>query len=520
MNDALMTKLEAALDQLPQTYPGPGGVAGMVKDGKVVARRSWGYKDLGRRLPMMPETRLPICSISKQFTCGVLLAEVGDPAKLDPLLPRYLPKFREPLPSVRNLCDMQSGLRDYWALTVVQGAQPEGVFAETDAEPLIARMKTGHFAPGSQYSYSNGNFRLLPELLLEATGQEIGTLYQKHIFGPAGMATACQSTDTSQPLDEVVGYEGNDQTGHIPVVNRICWKGDAGISASLEDMLAYEAWIDATRDDPDAIYNRLSVQPSFSDGSEAYYGYGLKRDKIGGRLATGHGGALRGFRAHRLHIGDERLSVVVMFNHEADALGAALALAEAALGHERSKPLSATNPEFAGQWLDEQEGLLVRLDPAGTGMRLRYGASSGVVQPRADGALAAPGLTITLDQGRLSMRREVDHHHAKAVPIAPIGRADGTELAGRFYSEELEAYVEIEAHAGALFAGFKGLLGRGPMERMHPIAKDIWVIATRRSLDAPAPGDWTVQVVRGTDGSVTGLTIGCWLARRIAYTCN
>ena len=147
-----LTALTHAFDALPKRFPGPGGVAGVMLEGKVIAARAWGYADLDTAQPMTTATRLPICSISKQFTCQVLLATFDDPARLGGRVAEFLPDFTGPLPTIGQLCDNQSGLRDYWALTVLQGAFAEQPFARSDALPLIARMKTGHFAPGTQYS--------------------------------------------------------------------------------------------------------------------------------------------------------------------------------------------------------------------------------------------------------------------------------------------------------------------------------------------------------------------------------
>jgi D-aminopeptidase len=52
---------------------------------------------------------------------------------------------------------------------------------------------------------------------------------------------------------------------------------------------------------------------------------------------------------------------------------------------------------------------------------------------------------------------------------------------------------------------------------MAPAGEDVWTVATRRSMDAPAPGDWTLQVRRNEQGRIIGLTIGCWLARGVDY---
>ena len=114
------------------------------------------------------------------------------------------------------------------------------------------------------------------------------------------------------------------------------------------------------------------------------------------------------------------------------------------------------------------------------------------------------------------MQREGENLTATARRLEPVAVADGLALAGRYWSDELEAGLDIETRGGATFAAFDGLLGAGPMERMYPVASDIWAFTTRRSMDASPPGDWTVQV-RRAQGGVVGLTLGCWLARNIAY---
>ena len=88
--------LTTALDRLPARYPGPGGVAGVVHQGQVVAARAWGHADVETALPMARTLRLPICSISKQFTCAALLASIGDPARLNHRLRAFLPAAEVP----------------------------------------------------------------------------------------------------------------------------------------------------------------------------------------------------------------------------------------------------------------------------------------------------------------------------------------------------------------------------------------------------------------------------------------
>ena len=55
------------------------------------------------------------------------------------------------------------------------------------------------------------------------------------------------------------------------------------------------------------------------------------------------------------------------------------------------------------------------------------------------------------------------------------------------------------------------------MMPIHPVADDIWILPSKRALDAPAPGNWTIRVERDGSGAVSALRVGSWLARDIRY---
>ncbi len=519
MREVDISALERALDLLPDQYRGPAGVAGVVHRGRVIARRAWGYADTAARVPMTSARRMPICSISKQMTCALLLDLFPDPEVLAPRLPELLPRFRGPLPTIAQLCHNQSGLRDYWALTVLHGAAPEGRFTAADGVALLAQAQDGQFPPGAHFSYSNGNFRLLAELICRATGRDFGDLLDERIFRPAGMPTACLAPDMATRLDGVIGYEGNDEVGFVPAESALTWFGDSGVSASLEDMLAWEQHIDATRDDPQGLYNRISALVSFADGTVASYGYGLRRYHHAGRAVTAHGGGVRGFCSYRLHLASERLSVVVLFNHEASAMRAAEGLMTAALGtaEHASPPLAAAGEGWNGLWFDHGRDLFLRTRAVPGGVRLHYAVSPVVLRISGENCAEAPDLALRREGDFLLMERRAENLTLRATRLEPLIWADAAEISGRYHSDALGAALEIEARDGAASIGFEGMLGAGPMERMYPLAQDLWAVTSRRAMDAAPPGEWTLRVRRDAAGRVEGLTLGCWLARGITY---
>ena len=297
----LATRLDTLLQSLPRTYQGPGGAIAILQEGKIIARHAWGFANMERRIPFTPATLHRMCSVTKQFTCAVLLDAFPDPSVLDGDVRARLPHLQQPAPTARHLAHNQSGLRDYWAVAMLHGAPPESEFGDTEAAQLISGTRTLQFEPGTRYSYVNQNFRLLSDIVQERTGRTFAELLRARVFDCVGMRSAILAADTRAMPDGTDGYEGSQTTGFRSAPNRIHWTGDAGLGASLDDMIAWEQHIDSTRDDPEALYSRLSVPVTFGDGTQAQYGFGLARRPELGHAVTSHGGALRGWRSHRLY---------------------------------------------------------------------------------------------------------------------------------------------------------------------------------------------------------------------------
>jgi len=448
-----MATLDQAMKSLPLSYPGPGGAAAVLQNGEILARAAWGYADLDKRLAFTPETLFRICSISKQFTCSLMLDRFPDPAALDADVAARLPNLQVPPPTATHLAHNQSGLRDYWAAAMLCGSPAEAPFGQAESDRVIALSRSLHFTPGTRYSYCNQNFRILGEVVAARLGQSFESLLRNHVWDPAGMPTAQLCADTSHMPDGTIGYEGNPEIGFRAAVNNIHWTGDAGLGCSLDDMIAWERFIDTTRDDAGGIYRRLSAPVTFADGTPATYGFGLSRVKLHGISGTGHGGGLRGWRSFRCNLPSERISIVVLFNHMADARAAALDLLATLVDAPARRTPTPSDPAWDGAWQEPETGLVARLQ------------------------------------------------------TAPDHRVD-LHFSGRF---------TCTAAGHALYGAFTGFLGQGTMQQLIPVGPDLWRLPMPRALDHSPPGDWTLQFARDAAGQVASVEIGCWLARRVIF---
>jgi D-aminopeptidase len=215
-------------------------------------------------------------------------------------------------------------------------------------------------------------------------------------------------------------------------------------------------------------------------------------------------------------VAEGRISVVVMFNHFADAQAAALDALAAVLDEARPPPtpLNGTPPEWLGAYIEPESGLAARLDaPIGT-LRLRFGHGPERMDLLPDGSAtngrtrlrpAADGLWMDRPQENMSTRLE------------PLRGEAALDVTGRFHCAELDAELLVTDAGGALYGAFSGFLGQGRMELLEPIGPDVWALPCPRALDHTPPGDWTLAFRRAAGGAGTEVVVGCWLARGLRY---
>jgi len=524
------------LEEVPTLYRGPGGAVAVLKDGELVGQHVWGFADLDRRIPMTANTVMPICSISKQMVCGLLadlernptpamLARGEEPAKqLSDQLGQVLnPKMLQDTGlTIRHLGNMQSGIRDYWAMTVLWGAKPEGHFSVADHGPLVMdRIKSFHFQPGTEYSYSNTNFFVLARVIEVVTQQPLAELLAERIFVPAGMATASLCAHTAEHPPPCIGYEGDETQGFYPAMNCIEWAGDAGIVASLVDMTAYEQFLDSSRTDPQSWYQSNSEQQRFKDGAPADYGYGLARQLVGGVTTVGHGGGLRGYRLSRLYAPEPRISIVVLLNQEHGnpvaisnhILKRALAVPEAK--YEVIHP----SQDWVGTYLDPDTQLAITVDTGLVGeLLVKYHGKAEKIRMVEPFRAQSNDMVATLEGSLLCIHLPKDNRNIHAQRVTTTKFAVKTsDIHGNYYCAEADSVFQCSGSGGMLYGSFDGFLGQGPVHLIRPLADDVWALACPRAMDSEPPGDWTLVMRRDDSGNVTGITIGCWLARNLEF---
>lgn len=383
-------------------------------------------------------------------------------------------------------------------------------------------------------SYSNVNFHVLGRLVERVSGHSLGQLLAERVFIPAGMTTAALAPNTAGPPLPIVGYEGDEKRGWYPAENGIEWSGDAGVVASLEDMIAYEKYLDRTCREEGSNYGELLQPVAYRDETPAWYQRGLMRVEVGGKGTYGHGGGLRGFRLQRVHVPSEHVSALVMLNHEGASGAAAEMILKRAFGVPEPKVDAKKVPEqWKGEFLDEGTQMLIRGEINDKGELHINVVGNEKMTLKDDRNAECRTMTARLDEDGeiLHIYRTRDHYHyhakrlkkpakdesSKAGPQPAISEPKNKDYAGTYRCEEVDSTFNCTGEGGMMYGSFDGFLGKGPMHTMSYVAEDLWLLHCPRSMDAPAPGDWTVVFKRDGNGGIAGVSISCWLARKLEY---
>lgn len=384
---------DAAEHHLPQTHA--AGIALGVTDHEellgIVVR---GFADVAAQLPVRPDTRFQIGSISKQFASIVAMQEV-EAGRLDlhVSINEVLPWLELPEPfgpiTLHHLLTHTSGL-------------PIGM-EEAPAGPgavVVVRSVPPRRPPGERFHYSNAGYKLVGYALEEVTGTPIHELLEQRVLGPLGMRHSQASITPESYLSTSVGYEPifDDRPAHLnhplgPAVRIASNTADGSIVSTVADMATYARMLlgdGSTRVGehevsmlPPARFGEF-VEPRVDTGEEPIsYGYGIDVwTHEDGRRFLAHTGGMVGYTAHLIVDRDSGLAVIALQNGGGDKKPLVRYAIEAVRASSAGMPVApAVHPpapteianadELVGTWVGERS---IELQLTSDGLRLVDGA--------------------------------------------------------------------------------------------------------------------------------------------------
>src|SRR5690554_4424545 len=173
----------------------PGAALVLVRKGRVLQIRGYGYRDKAKKLPVTTDTVFQVGSISKPMTAWGIMKLVQDGCiKLDYPLETYLFHWRLPKSDYDHKQVTPRRLLSHTAGISVQ--KYPGYHPNKDLptlEDLLAGKGLGlekvcvQQEPGSGLMYSQGGYTLLQFLVEEVTREDFSTYLEREIIQPLGL---------------------------------------------------------------------------------------------------------------------------------------------------------------------------------------------------------------------------------------------------------------------------------------------------------------------------------------------
>lgn len=299
----------------------PGAVVVVVKDGKPLLEKGYGYADVATHKPVDAQTTLlRPGSISKLFTWTAVMQLVeAHKLDLDADINQYLdfkiPPYQGKPVTLRNIMTHTSGIEEH-ARGLITTLPKDA----TTLGDYVKMVPTRIFAPGTTPSYSNYATTLAGYIVQRVSGQPFDDYIEQHIFAPLGMAHA----SFRQPLPKALladmseGYvPGKDKPVGFEIVNPAP-AGSASVSgadmgrfmiAHLQNGAFGDQRILSEATANEMHDTALNVLPPLNRMVLGFY-----EDNVNGRRVIAHAGDLQAFHSDLYLFPDDNVGLFVSFN--------------------------------------------------------------------------------------------------------------------------------------------------------------------------------------------------------------
>ncbi|MEZ5347455.1 MAG: serine hydrolase domain-containing protein, partial [Pyrinomonadaceae bacterium] len=245
--ESRLSSIESQLKEKQKELGIPGVSLAIVKDGKVILSKGFGYKNFEKKIPVTADTQFAIGSATKAFTgLATLISQDEGKLSLDDSPKKYIPYFKINDPDIdkniqiRDLLCHSSGL-NRTDLGWITGKlnEEEIIRVAGEAKPMAGLRK--------QFFYQNVMFLAAGEIVGSVQKMPWEKVIETKIFTPLGMKNSTTSVSQMRKAkDFSFGYEYNfdtKQTRYLPTREISAIAPAGSINSSSNDMAKWLQFI-------------------------------------------------------------------------------------------------------------------------------------------------------------------------------------------------------------------------------------------------------------------------------------
>jgi CubicO group peptidase (beta-lactamase class C family) len=469
----------------------PGLAVAVVRDGKVLLTKGYGYANLEHRVPITPATVFDVASVSKQFAgLSVAMLVTEGRVKLTDDIRKYIPELGDVghTVTIDHLLHHTSGYRDWPGTLALAGWRFDDVISFDQILTLAYNQRTLNFVPGAEYTYSNTGYNLLTEMVARVSGKSFRQFTDERLFRPLGMTSSHFQDNHQQVIpNRAYGYAKRPDGSYASVTNNLMALGSSSLFSTVENLAKWVMNFDDPKVGGAAAMALSRTRGKLNDGSTIPYAFGVSHGEYRGQPTVSHSGGWASFATYVVHFPQQRFGVIVLSNGGGiNPTRAAFNVADIYLGTAlgaaapTNSLATAATVDVSPQLLDRYAGLY-RLGP-GWYVRIRRDGSTLKTQAtrepeapmaaRSDTSFwvesySAP-MTFRAVAGQPVQLTYRGRNYPKIEESPPIPPQQLREFIGDYESEELGAHYRLEVTDSGLVMKHR----RHGTIKLTPIWKD------------------------------------------------
>ncbi|GAB4333831.1 MAG: serine hydrolase [Bacteroidales bacterium] len=321
--------LDKYIRQAMEQLGTPGVSAGIIKDGKIIYLKGFGYANTSTQTAVTPQTLFAIASCSKAFTAAATAMLVEDKklswdtpvTGIDTAFALADPCYTSQMKIADLLCH-RSGLQTFDGDMLWYGT-------DYTQEEIVRRIGYRELMYGirEKFGYQNVMYIEAARIIAMVSGRPWDEYLRERFFNPLGMTRTLTSFAEVNRAENVAAPHLNGKP--VPLVNYDNSWGAAGIVSSAEDLLKWVAmWLnngvsgDSVILSPESIqtltgaWTPLPVSKSAADEGTHFSAYGLGWfiSDFAGVKVIQHSGGLPGYHSKVVLIPELNAGYVILAN--------------------------------------------------------------------------------------------------------------------------------------------------------------------------------------------------------------
>lgn len=301
-----------------QKFNVPGLAIAIIKDGKVIIKKGYGFSDENAKQNVTSQTGFNIGSISKMFTAWGIMKLVEDhKLDLDAPFSNYISswnlpksKFNSEKVTIRNLLQHTAGLSVHgyngYETKKELTSTTKSLLGTTNPDEAVKLI----MEPESKWQYSGGGYTILQLIIEEVSGISFSKYMTKTIFKPLKMTQTSFSINRKILKNSANAY--NEEGKEIPL-RLFNAQAAAGLHTTLDDLIRFAKA--SFTNNPVLSKNSIELLTKPTELSKGNYGMGyMVMNRFGNFTLCGHGGSNEGWQSGFMLDFESQSGIIILTN--------------------------------------------------------------------------------------------------------------------------------------------------------------------------------------------------------------